>query len=451
MATGYKALLALGESHTKSVENTVQAALAQKKAKEQQRRKQQEEQERKQRELDTKMRLRYFEEQKKKAEAEARKEEELKAKEADLLRREAEQRDALRYGPKKAKAAAAAGRWPTSNSGVRDEVRRRRMPDEDDEIDTGSILTREEKRERKLQAELKRAFNAPRRPVGNATHRKSRGFPGGAVNIVDAPSSVAASGSGSVKERLAAIPNTLTRLNVVKRDTRTIDEIVRDRRENKEVLDGDKARTFDDWFTTSTRTKKVPARSQSDEPKKASTPIPSSSASSSSSRVSSQALPGSAPKRPQPSAPMPKPKYKMPTSAPTSTMKKRPRSPSMSRSNSPPPSKRPHIAANSSKSASSSKGKFTSSRSHSPRPAASSLSEEIWGLFGKNKSQYTARDVFSDSEDDDLMEADAGALEHEEHVSARIARKEEREAEAAERRHEEEKRRRKSAALAGSR
>ncbi|KAF8207050.1 hypothetical protein K438DRAFT_1962687 [Mycena galopus ATCC 62051] len=447
MATGYKALLALGESHTKSVESTVQAALAQKKLKDEQRRKQQEEQERKQRELEAKLRLRYFEEQKRKAEAEARKDEDRKAKEAELLRREAEQRDTLRYGPKKAKAGATlGGKWPTSDSGVREEVRRKRVPDNDDDGDAGSMLTREEKRERKMQAELKRAFNAPRRPVGNATHKKP-GAPGrrlaggGALNI----------------ERLAAMPNTLTRLNTVKRDTRTIDEIVRDRRENKDsVLNGDQARNFDDWFTPSSRAKKEKASvpSSSDEAsgrgQKAHTPMPSSSASSSSSRPSSQPIPAAAPRRtPLPMMPTPKPKQKVAPSAstPMSAIKKRPRSLSASRSVSP-PLKRTHLAPGSSKSASSStKAKSTSSRSHSPRggPSVSSLSEEIWGLFGKNKAAYLARDVLSDSEDDDaMMEADASALEREEKYSARVARKEEREAEEEERRREEEKRRRKA-------
>jgi protein SPT2 len=457
MATGYKALLALSESHNKTLESTVQAALAQKKLKDEQRRKQQEEQERKQRELDTKLRLRYFEEQKKKAEAEARKEELLKAKEADLLRREAEQRDALRYGPKKAKAvAAAAGKWPASDSGVREEVRRKRVPDDDDEADAGSMLTREEKRERKMQAELKRAFHAPRRPVGNATHKKpgshGRRLPGGAINIVSGPSAGAAVGAGSVKERLAALPNTLTRLNVVKRDTRTIDEIVRDRRENKaEVLDGDRARTFDDWFTPSQRAKKETKASSSDEGAR-SQPKASSSGSSSSSRPSSQQTSATAPRRaPFPSSlPTPKPKPK--PSASSTPTKKRPRSLSASRSASPPPKRAAHaqgLGSSSKSGASSSRAKSASSRSHSPRgagPSSSSLGDEIWSLFGKDKASYLRRDVLSDSEDDDdMMEADASLLEREEKISARIARREEREAEAEERRREEEKRRRKAA------
>ncbi|KAJ7672195.1 hypothetical protein DFH06DRAFT_1175593 [Mycena polygramma] len=471
MATGYKALMALGESHTKSLESTVQAALAQKKQKELQRRKQQEQQEQRQRELDNKLRLRYFEEQKKKAEVEAKKAEAQKAQEADLLRREAAQRDALRYGPKKAKTVAGNnGKWPTSDSGVREEVRRKRLPDDDDEGETGVVLTREEKRERKMQAELKKAFHAPRR-TGHVTgtRRAGRRLPGGAYDMQTTPADAvaAASGSGNVKDRLSAMPNTLTRLNVNKRDTRTIDEIVRDRRENKaEVLDGDRARTFDDWFTPSSRAQPSPKNKPSvspspgDEgtfstrvqPKKEKAPIPSSSYSSSSSRTSSQTNPVNGVRsivavgilRPTAQAPLPRPKPKAPLPAQASSSKKRPRSLSASRSVSPPP-KRAHLATGSSKSVSSSaKAKSTSSRSRSP--AAASFSDEIWGIFGKNRSKYVGRDVESDSEDDDvMMEAGADALELEEKISQRIARKEDREAEMEERRREEEKRRRKAA------
>ncbi|KAJ7039685.1 hypothetical protein C8F04DRAFT_298958 [Mycena alexandri] len=440
MATSYKALMALGESHTKSVESTVQAVLAEKKQKEQQRRKQQELQERKERELEAKMRLRHFEEQKRKAELEAKRAEERKAKEADLLRREAEQRDALRYGPKKAKSAA--GKWPTSSSGVHDEVRKKRLPDDDDD-DMGIALTREEKRERKLQAELKRAFHSPRR-VNSATgaYRKPGGrLPGGAYDVAtsSADKATATSGPGNVKDRLTKMPNTLTRLNVVKRDTRTIDEIVRDRRENKEVLNGDQARGFDDWFTPSSRT----------QPKKEKAPVPSSSASSSSSRPSSQPMPPPAARRSAAPVATPKPRPKASAPAPaSSSAKKRPRSLSDSRSSTPPPAKRSHMAsASSSKSM---KPIKSTSRSRSPlNDDESRLSETIWGIFGKNKATYAARDVLSDSEDDDEMEAGASALEWEEKISERTARKEDREAEIEERRHEEDKRRRKAMSSRG--
>jgi hypothetical protein len=44
-------------------------------------------------------------------------------------------------------------------------------------------------------------------------------------------------------------------------------------------------------------------------------------------------------------------------------------------------------------------------------PDENDISQTIWQLFGKNKRDYTSRDVFSDDED---MEADASALEREE-------------------------------------
>lgn len=59
-------------------------------------------------------------------------------------------------------------------------------------------------------------------------------------------------------------------------------------------------------------------------------------------------------------------------------------------------------------------------------------------MFGKDRSKYVNQDTFSDDED---MEADASAMEREEMISARIARKEEELAMEEERRHEEEKRR----------
>jgi len=61
-------------------------------------------------------------------------------------------------------------------------------------------------------------------------------------------------------------------------------------------------------------------------------------------------------------------------------------------------------------------------------------------MFGKDRHQYTSRDVFSDDED---MEADATILEREEAYSARIAKKEEMLAAQEEERREEEKRKRK--------
>jgi len=77
-------------------------------------------------------------------------------------------------------------------------------------------------------------------------------------------------------------------------------------------------------------------------------------------------------------------------------------------------------------------------RKRAPAPT-NGIQDEIWKIFGRDRSKYVARDVMSDDED---MEVDAVALEREEFVSTRIARKEDLEAEEEERRHEEEKRRR---------
>ncbi|KAJ7482868.1 hypothetical protein B0H11DRAFT_2232245 [Mycena galericulata] len=373
MVTGYKALLALAEIQTKSLDSTVQKLLARKK----QRRKQQEEQDRQRQELEVKLRLRYFDEQKKKKDAEARETEGIKAQEADLRRREAARRDAMRYGPKKTKTAHAV-------------VRRKSLPDEE-ALDKVSVLTRQEKRERKRDAEQKRIFASPRRSSRASTNLNPRHLP--PRNKYDPNALGVTSGLRNVKERLAAAPDTLTRLNVIKRDTRTIDEIVRDRRGNREVLHGDRARGFDDWFAPSNRfqvTNKANGAFLSEPISKEPPPAPQL-----------QHGPGSA-----------------------NGSKKRPRSLSISY----PDNRTPKRAC--------------PARVPCP-PSSSTLSEQIWGLFGKNKAAYSACDWRSDSDGEDVgMEASAGAVEREEGISERIARREEREADAEERRHREEKHRR---------
>jgi len=81
-------------------------------------------------------------------------------------------------------------------------------------------------------------------------------------------------------------------------------------------------------------------------------------------------------------------------------------------------------------------------RPHKRTAAASNgIQDEIWKIFGRDRSQYISRDVLSDDED---MEADMTALEREELTSSRIAQKEDLQAELEERRREEEKRRRRN-------
>lgn len=260
MAT-FQALMALSATQTRESQSAVQIALAQRQRNEELRRKQQEEREKKQQELERKLRLKHFEDQKREEEQKVLAEQAEKAKQAALQRREDELRDSLRYGPKKAKAPSAPSdssspKWPSSSSQnhTREEVRRRRLPDDDDD-DAPEFLTREEKRERKQQQEMRKLFHASKRSSHSGGYFKSgKRLPGGAVDVTTtSQTSGANSGAKSVKERLAAMPNTLTKLNVVKRDTRTIDEILQDRAKAKEgkVLDGDEAREFNDWFVSS--------------------------------------------------------------------------------------------------------------------------------------------------------------------------------------------------------
>lgn len=267
--SGFAALMALSASQTKESQDSVQSALVMRQRKEEQKRKQQEEAEKKEREREIKLRLKYFEEAKKQEETKARREEEAAAKQRQRERREEEERNALRYGPKKAKSE-----YPSASSHSRDEVRRRRLPvDNGDDDTSGAVpLTREEKRKRKEDAEMRRSIAFGKRSSHSAGrgHRAGGKLPGGAVDVMSAPDGGPGGSSQSIKARIAAAPNTLTKLNVVKRDTRTIDEIMQDRAKLREakVLDGEDAKEFNDWFGDK---KKEPAKR----------PIPASAPSSS--------------------------------------------------------------------------------------------------------------------------------------------------------------------------
>ncbi|KAI0059267.1 hypothetical protein BV25DRAFT_1860900 [Artomyces pyxidatus] len=453
MSGSFSALMAYSHMKTQESERAVQVALAERKRKEALRRKQQEEFEQKQRELEAQLRLRHFEDEKKEKERQARRERELEAKRLEAQRREEEQRQTLLHGPKKAKAGGP--RYPTSNSSARDDLRRRRFPS-DDEDSASTALTREEKRERRLANEYR--FGPTRRPSSAAGYGKAgKRLPGGAIDVATPPPSstppdVAA---GSVRARLSAMPNTLTKLNVVKRDTRTIDEILRDRAKAREVktLDGDEAKEFHDWFGAKPKADKDAASAKkarssrsasvsdsrsttpaafpkpsAPSPKKAPPPKPARPSSSKAPASSSKAQPASLSsiRMPKVTAPVKSSAQKVPPSSksvPTSskpTLKKRPRSPSLSDSefsdsDSPP-------------------------RRRRQKSAIPDISAEIWSLFGKNRDAYVSRNVESDDED---MEVDVRDLEKEELKSARLAKREDLAAEEEERRREEEKRKRK--------
>lgn len=261
--SGFAALMALSASQTRESQNSVQSALVERQRREELKRKQQEEQEKKERERQHSLRLKHFEEERKREEMEQRREQEQAAKERERQRREQEERDALRYG-KKGKSDGSL-KWPSSNSQNRSDARRRGQPsDSDGEAPAGLVLTREEKRKRKEEAEMRRSFNIGKRPSHSSVRKPGSKLPGGAFDVTLTPElDLGSPGSKgqSIRARIAAMPNTLVKLNVVKRDTRTIDEILQDRAKAREakVLNGEEAREFNDWFGTSKK-KEPPKR-----------------------------------------------------------------------------------------------------------------------------------------------------------------------------------------------
>ncbi|KIP11172.1 hypothetical protein PHLGIDRAFT_125061 [Phlebiopsis gigantea 11061_1 CR5-6] len=490
--TSFAALMALSRSQTERSEELVQSQLADRKRREGQKRKELEEKERKEREMEQKMRKRALEEAQRAKEREEKFEAERRAKELALKRKEEEQRNALLYGPKK------KAEYPTSSAAAaRDDARRRRMPDSDDE--GGAALTREEKRKMRLARELNYGAGSSKRTA--AGYRKTgRRLAGGAVDV-DATASSSNANAGnfrSVKERLTHEPPGLIRLNVNKRDTRTIDEILEDRRKAKpsKVLNGDEAKSFDNWFGKS-------------KPKASSTAPPSPPSSIFSSRSPSPVQPGPSdgsktasraskslsrtpPVVPQSTAysksaslgglsfskkdntpatkgsgvvvksvggrPADKPSVSSSVVARPANGKMPAKAGAGANKNaSSYPAARPSLGASRTAGSSSKLGASVGSFKKRPRspsmspspppakrrsipPGGNSISAEIWKLFGKDRNAYVAKDVYSDDED---MEAGARDLENEELYSTKVARREDELALEQERRHEEEKRRKK--------
>lgn len=501
--SSFAALMALSATQTRESEAAVQSALVERQKKEAEKRKLQEEKDKKDRELEAKLRLKRFEEEKNQRERERKLEEARLAKEREKERREEEQRNSLRYGQKRSGGGSGGKADYPSKPG--------RRYDSDDE--SGGALTREEKRKRRLESELRYGMGSYRKGIQAWGHKKSSNrLPGGVIDVTNDGggsgnnSSSSSRNFGSIKARITSEPNMLIRLNTKKRDTRTIDEITRDiakskGREGKVTLEGDQAKVFSDWFgssgskgelsQTTTQSQPVSAGEESIFGSPASSPEPelgpssyspkkqlastgyntsasksatppvqpkaSTSAAAASKAASSNqprptptrgsslsvkaigkpTPPGFIPKasssssRPQPK-PLPAFNKKSATNntasssakspAASSAARKRPRSPSysISPSPSPPPSKRRSVAGGS---------------SSAPK---NDISAAIWQMFGKDRNKYMSREVYSDDED---MEADASALEREEMISSRIARKEEEIALEAERLHNEEKKR----------
>ncbi|KAF7312042.1 hypothetical protein MIND_00216300 [Mycena indigotica] len=423
MSTSYKSLMAMSEVHTRTAEAQATAALAQKKAREERDRKAAEEREARERQLKQLEIKNHFEAQRRKAEAERKAALALKRQEEDLERREKETRDKLLYGPKKAKEKA----WPTSNN-----PNKRKAIDDGDELN-GSVLTREEKRQRKAEAERRRDYHeasSARRSspsvLGNFLRKSDKTkkragnvLRGGAKDIVTTLSEEAANSTHTTshlnaKDRIKAQPSHLIKLYETQRDVRNIDEIQRDVRA-VHVLQGEQARKFEFFPSQTPPTPpslppSQPVTRRSTPPRERAFPIKSKAGSSSTAIAN----------------------------------RRKARSPDYSRSASPNPRRATTKPSKSNAAPSSSKSRH---RDAAPEERGqSSISDEIWRIMGKNRSQYMERDVYSDEESDGDMEADALTLEREELRSSKIARREEREAEEAERRAIEEKRKRKMSA-----
>ncbi|KAI9513011.1 hypothetical protein F5148DRAFT_972680 [Russula earlei] len=439
-SNNFAALMALSEARTQESTRAVDSIQAERRRKEEARRRQQEEDDRKEREQQAKMLKHQLEEQKREKEKQIKRKQEHEAMLKEMERREEEQRQALLYGPKKARDGAS--RHPASSTAGK------RTSDDDSEADGGPALTREEKRERRLQQQFSQ--NTTRRAGSSAgTSRVARRLPGGALNVTT-PRSQAAGGSvdknRSVRARLAAMPNTLTKLNTVKRDTRTIDEILRDRAKAREdkTLQGEEAREFHDWFGTKPRAASTAKASSPPSPvaSGASTPSkflqrqdmissattkptsPRPTDSRTPSLISSRSTPRTATKSSSHGARSNRPSLlNQATSSPAGALqRKRARSHPSTYDGSESDSeyeRRPHKRA--------------------ADASSNVIQDEIWKIFGRDRSKYVSRNVLSDDED---MEADMRALEREELTSARIALKEDLEAEEEERRHDEEKEKR---------
>jgi len=279
--------MALSATHTRENQVAVHHALQERQRKEAAQRKQQQEREAKERELEKKVRMKMLEEEQRQKEKMERMEAQRRAMEVARERKEEEQKNALMYGPKKAKIILNGGgspKYPQSTAAK--EAAKQRMGDDLDG-DSGLALTREELRQRKREAELRKQFTrgSSRKTNSGGPRKDGHCLPGGAVNIVvnakgDSATPIAAlsdhSSAKSLKERLTQGPNTLVQLQTKARDRRTVDEAQQDIRiklgkATPKVLSGEDARSFDDWFGNSKDKEKnvkepPPSRSTSSTP-----------------------------------------------------------------------------------------------------------------------------------------------------------------------------------------
>ena len=443
--TSFASLMALSATHTKESQRVVEDALQERRRKEAQQKKQQEEREAKEKEREKQLLIKRFEDQKREQERLQRLEVERQAKQLALQRREEVQRDALRYGPKK--AAKLVGKhssgsrdssgWPSSSSGNREAVRKLRVPDDDDGESSGLALTREELRERKNRAGLQKSYNSAKRSTtgGYSKHRSK--MSGGVLDVKTSGTTAELSAGQSVKERLTSLPMTLKVLGGKKKDRRSELEMFYDSKKKRsgQVLEGDEARNFDGYFTLSRKEKARLKRAQAVSASATTSGADFSDSSESRYRLtmifsvgigSGERSPPTSLKECRPLDPPPatavNSKQSNTTSAhPRGTSKQVfPSTSSTSKATIPKISQWNTTTPRASSTAHSRPKRHRSpSFSESPPPKKrhidshidSNISSTIWKMFGKDRQKYTSQNVFSDDED---MEADATVLEREE-------------------------------------
>ena len=269
--SSFKALRELAQQKTAAQNQQVQAKLEERKRKEEADKKAQEERDRRERELEARMRAKKLEDE--------RRAEELARKLAQNAARRAEREEQLQLQREtKLLQRVSRARSPTEPGAVGSRSRKRSRSGSPDGGGT-STLTREEKRARKAQNELRKAEQEQaaraRRHIpnfgsyggraggasGSASSATGKRLAGGALDIIDdghaTPKTPAA--VGSTRDRIiSAMPMQLTKLNTVKRDTRTIDDVQRERQQR--VLEGDDARNFGDWFGGPSRSQREAER-----------------------------------------------------------------------------------------------------------------------------------------------------------------------------------------------
>lgn len=271
MSTSFAALMAIGDANSRASQAAVKEALEARQKREAEQRRAREEKEAKEREREKQLRLKRMEEERRERERKEKLEAELKRKEEVGRLKEQEKMHAMLFGKKAAarivgsKSGASGSKSTGSSSAKKDKG----LDDDDDS--PGLMLTREEIRARKNEMALKRQFQMSKRPAASSGFSK-RGnrLPGGAVNVTINEEGAAAMlndpAGGSIKDRLSKMPNYLTKLNTVKRDRRTEDEIQMAIRERKaKTLEGDEAKGFDAWFSSPGKKKDVPKKSATPE------------------------------------------------------------------------------------------------------------------------------------------------------------------------------------------